>query len=52
MLRCCGHKHKTEAAAENCMSKLVDFNYRSSSAGSWDANWHGAAAEEVREDGR
>jgi hypothetical protein len=27
------------------MDKLVDFNYRTSSSGSWNADWHQARVE-------
>lgn len=45
MLNDCGHKHRTEEAARRCMEKLVDFNYRTSSSGSWNAAWHNADVE-------
>lgn len=52
MLRCCEHKHRTREAAERCLEKLVDFNYCTSSSGSWNADWHGSCVEEIRKDGR
>ena len=45
ILNDCGHRHRTELAAEKCMDKLVDFNYRTSSSGSWNASWHKARVE-------
>lgn len=47
LIRECGHRHRTEAAAERCLRKLVDFNYRTSSSGSWCADWHNASVEEA-----
>jgi len=44
-LRNCGHQHRTEGAAEICKTKLLDYNYRTSSSGSWCADWHNAAVE-------
>ena len=45
ILNDCGHKHRTQEAAEKCMAKLVDFNYRTSASGSWNAAWHNARVE-------
>ena len=52
LIRTCGHKHRSEEAADRCRTTLLDYNTRTNPAGSWCASWHNAVVEEVRADGR